>query len=46
MRERAQERAARMRPFIASIGADGLDEVVERLQRRGGHGDLALSSGA
>ena len=33
MRERAQERAARMRPFIASVGADGLYEVVEQLER-------------
>jgi hypothetical protein len=33
VRERARERAARMRPFIASIGADGLYEVVDQLER-------------
>jgi hypothetical protein len=33
MREQARERADRMRPFIESIGADGLYAVVEQLER-------------
>jgi len=33
MRDRARERTERMRPFIESIGADGLYRVVEQLDR-------------